>query len=103
MIVAKDALSLWQFNNKPKIGVRRARFKYSLRYTKHIEDTTRAGALAKDFCHNDYDDIWKGEKKLNQYTNIQANCMEGKSGENEIAIYWKNYFCVLLNSQCKYD
>ena len=43
-IVAKDALSLWRFNNKPKFGlvyhsmrVSRARFKYALRYTKHIE------------------------------------------------------------------
>ena len=54
-IVAKDALSLWQYNNKLKFGpvyhsmrVSRARFKYALRYTKHIEDTARADALAKD-------------------------------------------------------
>ena len=25
-------------------------------------------------------------------------CIEGKSGENEIAIYWKDYFCKLLNT-----
>ena len=104
-IVAKDALSLWRFNNKPKFGpvyhsmrVSRARFKYALRYTKYIEDTARADALAKDLCDNDHDDFWKGVRKLNQCNNIQANCIEGKSGENEIAIYWKDYFCKLLNT-----
>ena len=38
----------------------RARFKYALRYTKHIEDTARADALAKDFCDYDNDEFWKG-------------------------------------------
>ena len=45
--------------------VSRARFKYALRYTKHIEDTARADALAKDLCDNDHDDFWKGVMKLN--------------------------------------
>ena len=64
----------------------------------HIEDTARVDALAKDLCDNDHDDFWKSVKKLNQCNNIQANCIEGKSGENEIAVYWKNYFCKLLNT-----
>ena len=37
-------------------------------------------------------------RKLNQCNNIQANCIEGKSDENEIAIYWKDNFCKLLNT-----
>ena len=78
--------------------ISRARFKYALRYTKHIEDTARADALAKDLCDNDHDDFWKGVNKLNQCNNIQVNCIKGKSGENEIAIYWKDYFCKLLNT-----
>ena len=45
--------------------VSRARFKYALRYTKHIEYTARADTLANDLCDNDYDDFWKGVKKLN--------------------------------------
>ena len=69
-----------------------------MRYIKHIEDTTRADALAKELCDNDHDDFWKGVKKLNQCKNVQANCIEGKSGENEIAIYGKNYFYKLLNT-----
>ena len=76
----------------------RARFKYALRYTKHIEDTARADALAKDFCDYDNDEFWKGVKKLNQSNNIQANCIEGKTGEKDIANHWKEYFCKLLNN-----
>ena len=44
--------------------VSRARFKYALKYTKHIEDSARADALAKDLGDND-DDFWKGVRKLN--------------------------------------
>ena len=76
----------------------RARFKYALRYMKHIEDTARADALAKDFCDYDNDEFWKGVKKLNQSNNIQANCIEGKTGEKDIANHWKEYFCKLLNN-----
>ena len=104
-IVAKDALSWWRFNNKPTFGpvyhnmrVCRARFKYALRYTKHIEDTAGADALAKDFCDYDNDEFWKGVKKLNQCNNIRANCIEGKTGEKDIANHWKEYFCKLLNN-----
>ena len=35
----------------------RAILKYALRYTKHIEDTARADALAKDFCDYDNDEF----------------------------------------------
>ena len=42
--------------------------------------------------------FWKGVKKLNQCNNRQATRIEGKSDENEIAIYWKDYFCKLLNT-----
>ena len=69
--VAKDALSLRRFNNTLTIGpayhnmrVCRARLKYALRYTEHIEDTTKVNALAKDFCNYDNDEFWKGVKKL---------------------------------------
>ena len=40
----------------------------------------------------------KGVKKLNQCNNIQANCIEGKTGEKDIANHWKEYFCKLLNN-----
>ena len=34
----------------------------------------------------------------NQCNNIQANCIEGKTGEKDIANHWKEYFCKLLNN-----
>ena len=76
----------------------RARFKYALRYTKHIEDTARADALAINFCDYENNEFWKGVKKLNQCNNIQANCIEGKTGEKDIANHRKEYFCKLLNN-----
>ena len=33
--------------------------------------------------------FWKGVKKLNQCNNIQAHCIEGKTGEKDIANHWK--------------
>ena len=64
-----------RFNNKPTFGpvyhnmcVCRDRFKYALRYTKHIEDFF-------DYGNEEY---WKGFKKLNQCKNIQANCIRAK-------------------------
>ena len=70
---------------------------YALRYTRHIEGTARADALAKDFCDYDNDEFWKGVKKLNQSNTIQANCIEDKTGVKDIANHWKEYFCKLLN------
>ena len=49
-------------------------------------------------CYYDNDEFWKGIKKLNQCNNIQANCIEGKTGEKDIAHHWKEYFCKLLNN-----
>ena len=50
--------------------ISKTRHKIALRYAKHIVYTARADALAMDFCENDYDDFWKGVKKLNQCNNI---------------------------------
>ena len=79
--------------------VSRARLKYALKYTKHIEETARADILAKDFCETNNDDFWKSEEY--QCNNIQAHCIKGNSDDNEIVINWKDYFCKLLNT--KYD
>ena len=59
--------------------VSRARFNYALRYTKLIEDTARADALARDLFDNDNDDFWKGVMKLNQCNSIQANCIHNNN------------------------
>ena len=63
-----------------------------------IQDAARVDALAKDFCDYDNDEVWKGVKKFNQCSNIQANCIEGKTGEKDIANHWKEHFCKLLNN-----
>ena len=57
-----------------------------------MKDTARADASANDFCDYDNEEFWKGVKKLNQYNNIQANCIEDKTDEKDIASHWKEYF-----------
>ena len=102
-IVAKDALSWWRFNNKPTFGlvyhnmrVWRARFKYTLRYTKHIEDTARADALAKDFCDYDNDEFWKGVRKLNNVTIFRPIVLKAKLLRKISPTIGKNIFVNCL-------
>ena len=52
----------------------------------------RADPLAKDFCDYDIEEFWKCVKKLNLCNNIQANCIEGKTDEKDIANHWKEKF-----------
>ena len=42
----------------------RARFKYALRFTRNIEDTTRADSLAKDLSDGTIDGFWDNVRKL---------------------------------------
>ena len=63
----------------------RARFKYALRFTRSIEETARAGSLAKDLSGGTIDDFWGNVKKMNS-----GNTIDGYSGEADIAGFWKH-------------
>ena len=76
----------------------RARFKYALRFTKKIKDTARADSLAKDLSDGTVDDFWATVRKLNSGNTIQANTIEGFSGETDISEFWKDHFSKLLNA-----
>ena len=105
---ARDAFSWWNLNNRPRNGfiyrtmiVSRARFKYALRWVKQIEDTARADSLARNLYTNDVDQFWKEVKKINQTTTVQANSIDGISGETNIANHWREHYCKLLNTNLK--
>ena len=60
--IARDAFKWWNLNNRPRHGYiyhemrsSRARFIYVLRFTRSIEDTTRADSLAKDLADGTID------------------------------------------------
>ena len=101
---AKDALWWWKLNNKPRHGqiydnmrVARAHFKYALRFVRNQEDMARADALAQDLSDKDVDGFWKTMNKMNSCNTILANVIDGVTGPDSIASYWKQHFDKLLN------
>ena len=102
---AKDALWWWNLNNKPRNGpiyeamrTTRAHFKYALRFVKKQEDNARADSLARDLYDNDVDGFWKAVHKMNACNNVQANVIDGITGQDSIANYWKEHFYKILNA-----
>ena len=63
----------------------RARFKYALRFTRIIEDTSRADSLAKVLSDGTIDDFWANVRKLNSGNIIQSYTIEGFLGESDIS------------------
>ena len=76
----------------------RAHFKYALRFVKKQEETVKADALARDLCDKDVDDFWKVVYKMNFNNTVQANVIDGITGQNNIADYWKQHFEGILNA-----
>ena len=106
---AKDALEWWNLNNRPQYGpiydsiyiymrTSKAHFKYVLRFIKNQEETAQADALARDLIDKDVDNFWKTVYKMNTSSNIQANVIDGITGPDNIADYWRQHFQKILNS-----
>ena len=102
---AKDALWWWNFNNRPQYGLiydnmrtTRAHFKYALRFAKRQRETAEADSLARDLSNKDVDHFWKTVHKLNSNSTTQANVIDGISGQDNIANYWRDHFYKILNT-----
>ena len=102
---AKDALWWWNLSKKPRLGplyetmrTTRAQFKYALRFVKKQEDSARADSLARDLYDNDVDSFWKAMPKMNSCNNVQANVIDGITGQENITDYWKEHFDKILNA-----
>ena len=79
-----------------------AQFKYALRFVKKQEDTARADSLARDLNNNDVDSFWKAVHKLNSCNNVQANVIDGITGQENITDYCKEHFHKILNANDYY-
>ena len=77
--------------------VTRAHFKYAIRFVRNQEEMTRADSLAQDLSDQDVDGFWKTVHKMNNCNTILANAIDGVSGLDSIASYWKQHFEKLLN------
>ena len=89
---ARDAFKWWTLNKRPRDGyiyhemkTSRARFKYAVRFTRSIKDTTRADSLAKDLSGGTIDDFWANVRKIDFGNGIQDNTIDCYSGEADIA------------------
>ena len=72
--------------------------KYAVCFTRSIEDTARAGSLAKYLADGTIDDFWGNVRKMNSGKAIEANTIDGFSGEGDIAVFCGNHFSKLLNA-----
>ena len=102
---SRDAFKLWRDGGSPKEGVlaqfmrsTRAEFKYALRGCHTHENNLRAEALANKLAMNKNVDFWKEIKKLNTDSKLLATCVDGVSGEKDIADLWGNKFSTVMNS-----
>ena len=86
-----DCLSVWSCTSK-----------YAVCFTRSIEDTARAGSLTKDLADGTIDDFWGNVRKMNSGKAIEANTIDGFSGEGDIAGFCGNHFSKLLKAN-NYD
>ena len=80
----------------------RARFKYSLRACKSNKDQARAAAVATKQGTKKYKEFWSSAHSMSDNKVPLPSSTDNTTGETEIAKYWRNHYCNLLNS-VKYD
>ena len=61
------------------------------------EKPGKADSLAQDLSDQDVDSFWKTMHKIINCITMLANVIDGVSGPDSIASYWKQYFEKLLN------
>ena len=75
----------------------RARFKYSLRFTKQHESQLRKDALANKLAQGKPDEFWKDVRLMNTCRTPLPCSIDGVSGDANIAGVWKEHFEQLFN------
>ena len=103
--VARNDFKLWCINGKPRQGyvyeaMRRSKsqFKYALRQCKRREDNIKADRLAGDLLQHGETDFWKNVSKFNSNKASISSCIDGVTGEQHIAEYWKSHYEGIFNS-----
>ena len=73
-------------------------FKLALKFAKQIKDTLKSDALVKDLGGQKHDKFLKSVCKIDQSSQLNATMIDGINSEASIAIYWRNHFHGILNS-----
>ena len=102
---ARNSYVLWRNAGKPRQGpiadtMRRSRlnFKYALRQCQAMEDTARAGAMAKSLQNKDVRGFWRSVSKHYNKAIPLATTVGGATNPDDITKIWKDHFEGLLNS-----
>ena len=103
--IARTEFKYWKQNGMPRSGhifremsSARARFKYSLRQCRLDEQCISSENLASSMQCHDLNNFWKNISLLNKSKSTLSNCINGITGEGDIANLWKNHYSILLNS-----
>ena len=104
-IIARTELKYWKQNGMPRSGhifrkmsSARARFKYPLRQCRLDEQCISSENLASFMQCHDLNNFWKNISLPNKSNSTLSNCINGTTGEGDIANLWKNHYRILLNS-----
>ena len=103
--IARTEFKLWKQNNMPRSGPvframssARARFKYALRQCRLDEQMISSDKLAYHMQCHDENRFWKEITIRNRSKSTLSNCIDGATGEINIANQWKDHYSSLLNS-----
>ena len=103
--IARTEFKFWKQNNMPRSGPvframssARARFKYALRQCRLDEQTISSDKLAYHMQCHDENRFWKEITIRNKSKSTLSNCIDGATGESNIANQWKDHYSSLLNS-----
>ena len=70
-----------------------------IRLSKKQEETAKADALARDLSDKDVDSFFlKTMHKMNSHHTVQANVIDGVTGQDNIADYLRQHFQHILNA-----
>ena len=75
-----------------------ARFKYALRPCRLDELTISSTTLADSIDNHDVDSFWKDIRERNKSKSTMSNCIEGVTGDADIAKFCRDHYGSLLNS-----
>ena len=94
----------WVLNNRSRHGPiyhamrsARAQFKYALRQCKLDERLILSNKLANHMQRHDIDAFWKDIRKHTKSKSALSNCIDGITGEADIADMWGHHYEQLLN------
>ena len=103
---ARNAFKLWNNYGKPRTGSTlslmrksRALFKYSLRSCMRHEQQKKANAIADKFMTTGSSKtFWKDIRKASNSKPCLPTCVDGTTGEANIAEMWRKHYNDLFNS-----